>query len=77
MSSLRKTILGDDVECMVYFDFQPYEMPEKDYPGCDASADLTAVLVDNKDSKDILDCLNASTIERIEQEILESLGEPT
>ena len=62
MSESANSILGDGVECVLAFDYQPYEPQTQTYPGAYPSATL------------VIDDLSNDCQKRLEQECLERMG---
>ena len=51
-------ILGEDVDCVIEYDYQPPERQTMNYPGCDAEVDITGVSIDGISfAKPVLDML--------------------
>ncbi len=62
------THIGSEIFVSVYFDYQPEEKPETNYPGCDSEVIINAVYGNGSEHQDILevlndDCFNALKIE--------------
>lgn len=54
-----KTVLGDDAEVVVYFDFEPYDPGDRNHPPTGPDVTLNAVCVNGDSDKDILHHLNS------------------
>lgn len=68
--------LDDDTTVLIYFDHSPAEpmilSPNEDaYPGCDETADVTAV---TRDGVDIMLGLDEEQIGKLEDQVMESLS---
>lgn len=71
MSESANSILGDGVECVLTFDYQPYEPPTQTYPGAYPLATLENVEVSGVS---VIDDLSNDCRNRLEQECLERMG---
>jgi len=67
MTNHIKTIIGEDTLATCYFDFQPYEPQTLEYPGCEAEATVTSVMVGNGD---FIDDFNKSVQKKIDKKLL-------
>lgn len=68
-----ESVIGDDTQITVHFDYQPAEKQvlhpnDQAYPGCDAEATVTSVVLKGDD---IIDSLNQATLNRLAEECLE------
>ena len=74
------TILTDEIEVTVYFDFEPEEKQTHDCPGCPAELIINTVLIDDNENKDVLYVLNDLSIEALEKEaeqyLLDQISDP-
>lgn len=74
--NILKTHVGSEIDVTVYFDYQPEEPMERDYPGCPSEVALNAVYVNGLEDADILETLNDSWVdtlkERCEQMIIDN-----
>lgn len=70
-----KTVVGENLEVKVCFDYQPYESPETTYPGCETEVTITCVLAGKLEwgGFDILEDLNHKCISRLESECFENI----
>jgi len=57
---------GFEHEAIVYFDYQPYEAQERNYPGCDAEISINSIEFNNQMID--LDSFDKETIDYIEQD---------
>lgn len=76
MSSYEfKTVVGENLEVKVCFDYQPYEPPEPTYPGCEAEVTITCVLAGKLEwgGFDISEDLNKNCISRLESECFDQV----
>jgi len=76
MSSYEfKTVVGENLEVKVCFDYQPYEPPEPTYPGCEAEVTITCVLAGKLEwgGFDISEDLNKQCLSRLEAECFEQI----
>jgi len=71
MTNNIKIIIGEDTLATCYFDFQPYEPQTLEYPGCEAEATVTSVMVG---AGDFIDDLNEKCIERLSVLCLSSVN---
>jgi len=62
-----KTYIGDDIDVLVDYDYQPFEPQERGYPGCYAEATINAV---EHKGVDIADVLSADVMANLEMECL-------
>lgn len=63
----KRGYICHDIE--VTYEWQPYEKPTRDYPGCRASADIYEAYL--PDGQSCLARIEKQDLHRIEQEILE------
>lgn len=68
------TVLGDEIEVKVIFDFQPEEKQTWDYPGYPASVDIEAVLVNGREDSDIQAVLSDKVIDSLTMECFGELN---
>lgn len=71
------TQIGSDVEVLILFDYQPYEKPELNYPGCASQVTINAVYVDSDKGKDLLDTLSEEIFAGLEEQCEDSLTQDT
>ena len=74
MANSEKTIqsvIGEDTECKVYFDYHPPFHGSRTDPPHHAEVIINSVMVKNGD---FLDDLSKSALERLEQECFESMS---
>ena len=62
------THIGSEIGVTVYFDYQPEEPSEPDYPGCPSEVTLNAVYVDGSQDRDILEVLDDQCCRFLERE---------
>ena len=85
MSSYEfKTIIGEDLDVKVFFDYQPaepanYPHEQNGYPGCDAEIQNMSVMAGKLEwgGKEITDCLNEQWLSRLEIECFEHVNNAT
>ena len=70
---LLVTEIGEEVSVSVYFEYQPEEIETHNYPGCDAEVLISAVYVGGDEEKDIGDCLNEKTLDKLKEECQQML----
>ena len=73
MSHKIKAAVRDEI-VVVHFDYQPAERETLEYPGCDASVDITWVTFEGE-PWDITAVLHDEYIAALEVECMESMGE--
>jgi len=76
MSSYEfKTVVGENLEVKVCFDYQPYEPPEPTYPGCNAEIQNMSVMAGKLEwgGFDISEDLNKKCISRLESECFDQV----
>jgi hypothetical protein len=56
--------------------YQPKERQTNDYPGCDASLEISEVFVGN-DDQDVIEHLSEDVVSRLEEKALEEQGSVT
>jgi len=56
------TVIGDEVEVTVYFDYDPGQIQTYTQPGFPADVIINAVCVDDNQNKDIEDVLSHETL---------------
>ena len=69
-----KSVIGEDTEATVYFDYMEGDTPTHDYPGCDAEVIINAVMVGNGD---FTDDLKPAAITRLMEECFEAIRKGT
>ena len=57
----------EEIDVQVEYDYQPYEAGDREYPGCDASVEVTQVTTET--GEDITDELNSSHFDSLELQI--------
>ena len=67
----------DELAVWVVFDNQPAEEATSTYPGCSESITIGSVEVRNFYVKELLDCLNAKTLAKLEADCWDFLLDPT
>lgn len=70
MKSASITVLGVPMD--VQFEFDPAEAASFDFPGCPACVEVICAKVGDHD---LTDLLSAATVDAIEDELLEYMGE--
>lgn len=60
----------NNVELDIEFDYQPYEPATNEYPGCDESVEITAVIFNGTDITDFI--FEFGDIEEFEKLVLKS-----
>ena len=75
MTDFIVTTLADEINVSVYFNYNPEEKQTWDYPGCNESIDIEAVLVNGDEDKDIQAVLSDRTINSLIVECFDYLEE--
>ena len=70
-----ETEIGSEIAVTVYFDYQPEEKEESNYPGCPAEVTLNSVCVNGVNGADILECLADLECAWLEERCMDSVIE--
>ena len=65
------TVIGDEINISVMFDYQNHENTAYDDPGCDSEVTINAVLVAGRDDQDIKAILSDKVIDNLVIECFE------